>query len=147
MLKREIKYVDFNDEDKTATHYFNLTRLEALEMEIGADGGSYAEWIREVVDTEDKAGLVKLFKDIVLASYGKRADDGEAFIKTEEDKAYFMQTAAFESLFMELATNEGVAADFVIGILPKDMRQDAAAQLQALKAERTSDSTPPPPAP
>jgi len=46
----------------------------------------------------------------------------------------FSQTAAYDVLFMELATNDKLAADFMIGIMPKDLAKAAEAQQQQLGA-------------
>jgi hypothetical protein len=50
-----------------------------------------------------------------------RSEDGKRFIKNDQLREEFTQTAAYDALFMELATDEDAAANFIQGILPKDM--------------------------
>ena len=123
MLKRNITYEDFNGEKVTDTFYFNLTRTEILDVELGYEGGM-EEFIKKVVAAEDIKTLIAEFKKLILLSYGERTEDGKRFIKSDKIREEFSQTAAFDSLFMELATNDGSAADFVIGIIPRDMAQE-----------------------
>lgn len=133
MLKREIKYKDFNGEDQVEVAYFHLSKTEIIEMEVATKEGLQAT-IQRIVKTTDRNGLITEFKRIILASYGVKSDDGRRFVKSEELRTEFSQTAAYDVLFMELATSDKLAVDFIQGILPEDM----AAQLAA---------TPPPPPP
>jgi hypothetical protein len=120
VLKRNITYEDFDGNQVTDTFYFNLTRTEILDVELGYEGGM-EEFITKVIAAEDLKTLIKEFKKIILLSYGERTPDGKRFIKSDRIREEFSQTAAYDALFMELATNDGSAADFVIGIIPRDM--------------------------
>jgi hypothetical protein len=66
---------------------------------------------------------VSEFKKIVLLSYGEKTPDGKRFVKNDEIREAFSQTAAYDTLFMELATDDKAAADFIKGIMPRDMSQ------------------------
>lgn len=125
MLKRDITYRDLDDQQVTETFYFNLTKTEILEMELEHGGGGLAEWIKRVVKTEDHAALVAEFKKIILKAYGQRDPEGKRFIKTDEMRANFAQTMAYDALFFELATSDTAAADFLIGIIPAEIREEA----------------------
>ncbi len=120
MLKRDITYKDFNDKEVTDTFYFNLTKSEIVELEVGYKGGLY-ETIQRIIDTNDRGGLVTEFKRIVLLAYGQKSEDGKRFIKSEQLREEFSQTAAYDGLFIELATNDEAAANFIKGVLPADM--------------------------
>jgi len=129
MLKREIKYRDFDDNEVTDTFYFNITKSEVVELEVGHKGGM-EEWIKKVTKTEDHQALIAEFKRIILLSYGQKSEDGKRFIKTAEMREEFSQTAAFDALFIELATDETAAANFIKGILPADVRGQVEAATQ-----------------
>ncbi len=120
MLKRPITYEDFDGNTVTDVFYFNLSKPELIEMDVEHEDG-LGKWIQKVIDSKDHKTLIKQFKEIVLMSYGVKSDDGKRFIKSEQLREEFSQTAAYTALFMELASNEGAAADFIKGILPKDM--------------------------
>lgn len=129
MLKREITYEDFDGNQVTETFYFNLTMTELVELEAGREGGLQAA-LQRIIETNDRQALVKEFKSIILMAYGIKSEDGKRFIKNDELRDAFTQTAAYDALFFELATKADAAADFIKGITPKDVsRQIAIAEV------------------
>lgn len=119
MLKKTIKYTDYNGTERTEDFYFNLTKAEILEMELSTEGG-LQQMIEKIVAAQDLPALSKYFKQIILMSYGEKSPDGRRFIKNEQLKEEFSQTEAFSQLYMELATNDELAADFINGVVPND---------------------------
>lgn len=120
MLKRDISYEDFNGNQCKEEFYFNLSKPELIEMDVEHENG-FGSKIKEIMEAKDNKSLIKTFKDIVLLAYGKKSEDGKRFIKSEELKTEFSQSAAYSALFMELATDDNAAVIFLKGILPKDM--------------------------
>ena len=118
MLKKTITSVDFNGNERTEDFYFNLTKAEVMEMEMSTVGG-LSEMIQKIVSAQDTPSIIKVFKDLILRSYGEKSADGKRFIKTPEMAESFSQTEAYSVLFMELATDAEAAAAFVNGIIPK----------------------------
>lgn len=128
MLKKAIKYTDYNGVEREDTHYFNLSKAEIMEMELSTVGG-FAEMIEKVVAAQDTPTIVAIFKDLILKAYGEKAPDGKGFMKLDEDgrplSRKFSQTEAYSTLFMELATDAEAAAAFINGIVPADVAQEA----------------------
>lgn len=120
MLKREIKYEDFNGEEQIDVVYFNLSKPELIELQVSKEGGM-GNLLQKIIDTKDIREIINMFKEIILMSYGEKSDDGKRFIKSDELREQFSQTAAFQSLFMELAEDEDAAAKFINGLIPKDV--------------------------
>lgn len=120
MLKKTITYTDYDGNERTEDFYFNLSKVELVEMQLSEEGG-LETYIKNIVDTKDVKRLVEIFKTLVLKAYGKRSEDGRRFYKDEQATKEFSQTAAFSEIFMELATNENRAVDFVNGIIPKSV--------------------------
>lgn len=120
MLKKTIKYTDFNDVEREEDFYFNLTKSELTEMQLSVDGGLQA-WLEKIVKTENRPELIKAFKNIILKSYGEKSADGKRFVKSEELSEAFEQSAAYDELFIELLSNEEKAAEFVNGLIPKGL--------------------------
>ncbi len=118
MLKKTINYTDYNGVERTEDFYFNLTKAEIAEMELEIPGGMTA-MIDRITKTQDTPSLIKMFKDLILRSYGKKSDDGRRFIKNPEVVEEFKDSEAYSELFMELATNADAASAFVNGIVPK----------------------------
>ena len=125
MLKKTITYHDYNSVEYTQDFYFNLSKAEIMEMELGTTGG-LAEMIQKIVAAQDAPSIIKVFKDLILKSYGEKSADGKRFIKSDEISTAFSQTEAYSELFMELATNAEAAAAFVNGIVPAEMAKEAA---------------------
>jgi hypothetical protein len=138
MFKRDITYEDFDGEKITESFYFNLNRSELIELEVGYKDG-LAEAMQRIIQAKDNKTLIAEFKRIILMSYGVKSDDGKRFIKNDTLREEFSQTAAYDSLFMELATNENSAADFVNGIIPKGF-------VEEMQKAAQNGSSPSPPA-
>lgn len=128
MLKKAIKYTDYNGVEREDTYYFNLSKAEIMEMELSTVGG-FAEMIEKVVAAQDTPTIVAIFKDLILKAYGEKAPDGKGFMKLDEDgrplSRKFSQTEAYSTLFMELATDAEAAAAFINGIVHADVAQEA----------------------
>ena len=125
MLKKIIKYTDFNGVDRTETFYFNLTTSELTEMDLTTAGGMKS-FIERITNTQDQAELIRLFKELILKAYGQKSDDGKRFVKSQQLRDEFSQTMAYDTFFMKLATDEKEAIKFVNGIMPADVVAEAA---------------------
>lgn len=126
MLKKTIKYTNYNGVELTEDFYFNLTTAEIMEMELGTSGG-LAEMINRIVAAQDAPAIITVFKDLILKAYGEKSADGKYFRKSREISEAFAQTEAYSILFMELATDADAAAKFINGIVPAQDKQAIAA--------------------
>ena len=126
MLKKTIKYTNYNGIELTEDFYFNLTKAEIMEMELGTSGG-LAEMINRIVAAQDAPAIITVFKDLILKAYGEKSADGKYFRKSREISEAFAQTEAYSILFMELATDADAAAKFINGIVPAQDKQAIAA--------------------
>lgn len=120
MLKREITYEDFNGNTVTDVFYFNISKPELIELDVEVKQG-LAEWLKQIVETEDRKAIIDQFKKLVLLAYGQKSADGKSFFKTDQLREDFSHTAAYQTLFMELASDADKAADFMKAVLPRDM--------------------------
>lgn len=117
MLKKRVKYTDYDGVEREEDFYFNLSKAEVTEMELSTTGG-LSSILKKIVEEKDSKRIMFMFKDIVLKSFGVKSDDGKRFIKNEELKEGFSQTEAYVEVFMELASNAEAATAFVNGIMP-----------------------------
>ena len=129
MYKKTITYLDYNGEEIKEDFYFNLTKAEILEMQLEKEGG-LAEKIQTIVDSKNIPELIKIFKELILRSYGKKSDDGKRFIKSPELSREFTQTEAYSELFMELATDSDAASAFINGIIPANLAKELPASVE-----------------
>ena len=117
MLTKTITCMDYDGNEYSETHYFNLTKAELAELNLTTSGG-LQNVLQKIVDAKDVPELTKWFKKIILMSYGKKSDDGKRFIKNEELTEAFTQTEAYSELFMELISDSEAASKFINGLLP-----------------------------
>lgn len=136
MLHKEITYTDYDGNKRTEDHYFNLSKIEIQEMQLTTAGG-FAELLTKIVAALDMPAIYKTFKEIVLKSYGEKSPDGRRFIKSEEISTAFSQTEAYVVLMEELTSDANKAAEFINGIMPKQVEKasdNANAQLTVVPA-------------
>ena len=144
MLPKTIEYTDYNGNTRREVFYFHLSQAEIAEMELGTTGG-LSEVMKKVIETQDTPSIIKIFKSLILKAYGVKSDDGRRFMKSEELSKEFSETEAYSKLFMELASDDKKAAEFVNGILPADLAEKVAQQtannpdIVALTSTTTND--------
>ena len=130
MIKWPITYTDFEGNEKTEEFRFALNRSELMEMNFSPSGGMQ-NMLQKIIDTNDTKKMIEIFKEFITKSYGELSDDGRYFVKVKDGHRLaddFMQTAAYDELFMQLATDSDKATDFINGIIPKEMQNQLEAQ-------------------
>ena len=136
MLKKTITYTDFNGNERTEDFYFNLLKTEALKIANDLPDGitdaidkdledNAEESAKRLVEKLGNKGIMEFIEDLIRRSYGKKSEDGRSFIKDPKLTEAFMQSPAYDEFYMEMMTNDVAAANFVTGILPRDLADDA----------------------
>lgn len=120
MLKKLITYTDYDGKERKENFYFNLSKAELMDMELGTIGGM-KQLIDLIIDKQDIPKIVEAFKTIILKAYGEKSPDGRRFIKSKELSEAFAQTEAYSELYMSLITDAEAAAAFINGIMPQDL--------------------------
>lgn len=129
MLKKKIKYTDYNGEEREEIFYFNLNKGELLKMELYKKGGMQ-NYLRRIINEQDQIKIVEMFTEIIDMSYGKKSDDGKRFIKTPELLEEFKQSEAYSELYVELVSNADAAAAFINGVIPPQIAAAAEAEMK-----------------
>jgi hypothetical protein len=142
MLKRPIKYENFNGDTVTEDFYFNLTRPELMELEVAVDGG-FGAFLKKIATGDDNKAILEEFQRLIISSYGEKSEDGRTFKKSDEIHSDFRQSAAYDALFFELGSKENALLDFIIGIFPSDMRDDIRKAVEADDEKKEAKPTPP----
>lgn len=124
MLKKLIKYTDYNGTERQENFYFNLNKTELMEMETEVTGGM-RQLLEDMMEKQDIPKIMKAFKTIILKAYGEKSPDGRRFMKSDELSTAFTQTEAYNELYMELLSDANKAAAFITALMPEDMRGDA----------------------
>lgn len=124
MYKKTVSYEDWNGNPVVEDLYFNLTRTEILELEYQLRPGTpLTEIIQSLIDEQDSGEILRLVKEIVLASYGKKSEDGKRFTKNDEIRTEFEESPAFDVVYMDLASDTDAAIGFINGIMPKSIQE------------------------
>lgn len=120
-----VSYEDFNGNPRTETLYFHMANSELIMMEAEYEKfGGISGRLRQVVLDREGSVIVEFVKDLVSKSYGRKSEDGRRFVKTEEERVEFLQSNAYEQIFLELAFNATKAAEFVNKVLPVNLSKD-----------------------
>lgn len=118
MLKKTITYIDYDGLERTEEFRFNLTKAELVDMEL-TTAGTFSETMKRIIAEKDIIRIAKLFKELLLKSYGVKSDDGKRFVKSQELSEAFSQTEAYSDLYIELLSNPEEAAKFFAEVAPK----------------------------
>ncbi len=132
MIKKTVTYTDFDGNERTEDFYFHLTEQELTEWELSVDGGLSGVLTR-IVNSKDDKKLIELFKELLIRSYGVKTPDGRGFIKNEEVLNNFIYTQAFSDIYMELATDDKAASEFVNGVIPASLAEKANKEMKVLE--------------
>ena len=131
MLKKHVKYQGFDGEIIEEDLYFNLTRMDAIELSARYESKDLAAYMDEIVNKKDIVSLYRVLKDIVLLAYGVKSEDGKRFIKNETVKKEFEESLAFAQLIEDLHETESALSEFVTGITSQIRGMDLSAAAQA----------------
>lgn len=124
MFKKTVTYEDYNGDTQTEDFYFNLTKIECLELEYGfGPGESLSGSIQTLINAKDANAIISTVKKVLLNAYGVKSPDGKRFIKNDEIREAFEQSPAFEQIYWELVTDPEKAAELISGIVPSTVRE------------------------
>lgn len=122
MLKESITYVDFNGVTRTEDFRFNLTKTELTRMET-SKSGSLSALLTKIVNAKDMPDILEAIDMLILKSYGEVSADGKRFDKSEKLSEEFSHTAAYDTLYEKMITDDEYAYKFLLGILPADIAE------------------------
>lgn len=129
MFKKRVKYRDFNDVEKEQDFYFHLNKVELVRM--GATEGTLVR-MQAAVASKEPVAIMREVEEMVCVAYGVRTEDGESFIKTDEELARFKGSPAYDELIVSLLTDEAVALDFMRQLIPQEMQGKLDAEIAKL---------------
>lgn len=124
MLKKTVTYTDYDGVQRTETLYFNLTKAEISRIQMKEDGNFIAH-MQRLLEKRHVEELYLFFEDFVKRSYGEKSLDGSRFVKTPEKTQDFEWSPAFSEVLMEIVQNPEKMQEFVLGVIPADMRNSA----------------------
>lgn len=135
MLKQTINYEDFDGNPSVDTLYFNLSKTELTEnLELSKQ----FEYLNELFQGEERQlsvdevqKVLNLVKEVMRLSYGVKSPDGKRFQKGGDIWAEFTETAAYDAFLYSLFEDPNKANNFLLGVFPKDLVEEAKMQIEA----------------
>lgn len=146
MLKRPITYEDAEGVTHTKDFYFNLAKFEIMRLEVHFKGGLEAG-LKRIIEADDSEALLREWEYIILMAYGEKTEDGQGFDKSPEVKNRFEQSFAYQALAWELTTDSKAAAEFTIGVMPREAQEEARKEMLKGQVGEAMGTTPTTPAP
>lgn len=127
MISKTITYTDFNDNERTETFYFHLSKPELLETYIKGGEEKLIDTLKDALKRRDSVTFFDLLKDVIRLGYGEKSEDGRFFTKFDAQGRrlgdLFMTSEAYSVLLMdELFQDISKATDFLMGMFPADIR-------------------------
>ena len=116
MLKQRVKYEGFDGELIEEDLYFNLTRMDLIELNDRYESKDMAAYMDKIVKEKNIKELYKVLKDVVLMAYGVKSEDGKRFIKNQTVKDEFAESLAFSQLIEDFHETDTAMSDFITGI-------------------------------
>lgn len=116
MLKKTLKYTDYEGNEVTEDLYFNLNKLEVTRM-AARYGGDIEKHIEKVIAKQDLSEMMNVLEDLILSSYGVKSEDGKRFIKTKEIREDFEYSIAYSEIFSEILLNPEETKKFGMGLV------------------------------
>lgn len=130
MIKKTVKYEDFNGDVVKEDLYFHLSKAELMDLEVGSEN-KFSDRLTKVTETEDAGEVLSVFKEILQNAYGERSEDGKRFVKNSRIREEFASSEAYSELLYELISNPDEAARFVNGLLPASLMEEAESRINS----------------
>lgn len=122
MFTKVINYTDFEGNECSETYYFNLTKLECMDLELMYESeGGLTEYLRSIIKTKNpenapKKPFIDFVKMFIAKAYGVR--QGKAFVKTKETLDEFICSEAYSELVLELLMHPEEFEEFAKKTMP-----------------------------
>lgn len=121
MIKKTITFEGFDGKDVSEDHYFHMTKRELIEWDHETPGG-LEKVLTDLTKSNEGYQILAMFTDIIRRSYGRRDSlSNSRFIKDPDEQRDFLNSQAFDALLTEMLTDGAAAAEFVNGLIPKDL--------------------------
>lgn len=116
MIKKSIKYVDFNGNEREEDFYFHMSIPEVTRLQTKVAPESIEDYILRIAREDKLEAVLELIEEIILGSVGAKSPNGKSFIKTKEFREEFEYSQAYAELFEELMTKPDSLQAFAAGI-------------------------------
>ena len=139
MIKKTIKYHDYEENERTDDFYFHLTQVELTKINSDPSlPGGLEESVARASKNSDAGELLRIVDLMISRSYGVKLPDG-GFVKRNASGLplyeLFVNTEAYDNLLTELIQDEEGIVNFLTGCLTKDAQDKVRAEFAKRKEE------------
>lgn len=140
MIKKTIKFHDYDGNEREDDFYFNLTQVELNKIngDPSLPGGIESS-VARAQKNEDAGEMLRIVDMLISRSYGVKLPDG-SFVKRNASGLplyeMFVNTEAYDNLITDLITNENDIVTFLTGCLSKDAQDRVRAKMAEVEAEK-----------
>lgn len=135
MLKKTLTFRDMDGVEHTEDWYFGLDAADVARLELASNGmlsdrlaaigqrleeNDGSEEGKEKIVRANGREIMQLFEELIMASVGKRSEDGRRHVKNDDIRTDFQQTGSFGEFLIELSTNPVEASQFINQIFPNE---------------------------
>lgn len=130
MFQRTISYKNLDGEPVEATYWFNIdaSEIALLKQTHKQDIEAY---FQRIINSKNNLEILKMFQE--LLQLGVFIRDGQRMDKSQDVKDEFMQTGAFNALFLELIQTKDQGAKFISDMFPQDLIREYEARQDETK--------------
>lgn len=129
MLIKTIKYKDYNDVEREEKFMFHLNKAEIIKWLTTTGEYTLDKVIEKLSSEHNGKKIMEIFESLIELSYGQKSLDGRNFIKNKDLWENFKTTEAYSILFVELVTDAKKAASFINSVIPKEVAEEIAKEL------------------
>ena len=126
MVKKTLKFTDYNGQENEKTVYFDIDEVEMAELEATYPGG-FQNAMRDYLDEPTAAKGYAIFAALVKKGFCIIREDGTAD-KSDEAFNRFRNSKAYNALFCEVILSEKAAEAFFKSMINAPVLEAAAAK-------------------
>jgi hypothetical protein len=141
VLKKVMKYKDFDGNDVEEEFYFHLSKVKLIKLEVSHKGGLEAS-LKAIIAAEDGETIVREFEGILHETVGKKSPDGRRHVQNAEISEAFFTSNAYDAFLMEMVENADAMAEFIRGVMPADMVAEASKAAAIIDARTPATDMP-----
>lgn len=120
MVIKRIGYDTYDGDHVEENFYFNLTKTEAMTLQVSKEGG-FEQYLKKIIDAHSGKEIMDTVRNIILLAYGEKSPDGKRLMKSDEIRQNFECSPAYDALFTELVLDDKKMSAFINEVMPKDM--------------------------
>lgn len=128
MIKKVVTYTGIDGEEKTETLYFHLGIDQITTLEERHPEG-IVKFFQTIVDGENATQTLVKLREIMTLAHGFREEGSDDFVRDEERTRRFMNSLAYDALWVSLIGDPKAQEEFMGGILPSGMAAKAEAEI------------------